>query len=169
MNQNRRTRASILVENKAGSRILVDTGTDLRQQLLANDIHRLDAVFWTHDHADHCHGIDDLRPLRYGRGGPIAGYAVDETMRRLRNRFSYVFSGQHGYHTLVEIEGLDRLKMCAGFGVGWAQMPHGPAQSTAASTAMASPSAMQLISVQLRRYGQPVPWRGPAGDGLPEA
>jgi phosphoribosyl 1,2-cyclic phosphodiesterase len=79
--------------------------TDLRQQLLANDIHRLDAVFWTHDHADHCHGIDDLRPLRYGRGGPIAGYAVDETMRRLRNRFSYVFSGQHGYHTLVEIEG----------------------------------------------------------------
>jgi phosphoribosyl 1,2-cyclic phosphate phosphodiesterase len=58
-----------------------------------------------HDHADHCHGIDDLRPLRYGRGGPIAGYAVDETMRRLRNRFSYVFSGQHGYHTLVEIEG----------------------------------------------------------------
>lgn len=129
--KNRRTRASILVENKAGSRILVDTGTDLRQQLLANDIHRLDAVFWTHDHADHCHGIDDLRPLRYGRGGPIAGYAVDETMRRLRNRFSYVFSGQHGYHTLVEIEGLDRLRMCAGFGVGWTQMPHGPAQSTA--------------------------------------
>jgi phosphoribosyl 1,2-cyclic phosphate phosphodiesterase len=129
--RNRRTRASILVESAAGDRILVDTGTDLRQQLLANDIHRLDAVFWTHDHADHCHGIDDLRPLRYGRSRPIAGYAVDETMRRLRNRFSYVFSGQHGYHTLVEIEGLDRLRMCVGFGVGWCQMPHGPAQSTA--------------------------------------
>ena len=76
--RNRRTRASILVENNAGQRILVDTSTDLRAQFLANGIDRLDAVFWTHDHADHVHGIDDLRPLRYGRGGPILGYAVGE-------------------------------------------------------------------------------------------
>ncbi|HZV10094.1 MAG TPA: MBL fold metallo-hydrolase, partial [Novosphingobium sp.] len=128
--RNRRTRASLLVESEAGSRLLVDTSTDLRQQLLANDIHRLDAVFWTHDHADHCHGIDDLRPLRYGRGGPMAGYGSEETVRRLRARFGYVFAGQHGYHTIVQIDTLDRLRMCAGFGVGWCQMPHGPAQST---------------------------------------
>lgn len=129
--RNRRTRASIIVESAAGSRLLVDTSTDLRAQFLANDIDRVDAVFWTHDHADHAHGIDDLRPMRYGRGGPIPGYAADETVRRLRQRFGYVFAGQHGYHTVVQLDTLDRLRMCAGFAVSWCQMPHGPAQSTA--------------------------------------
>ncbi|PKB25477.1 phosphoribosyl 1,2-cyclic phosphate phosphodiesterase [Novosphingobium kunmingense] len=129
--KNRRSRVSIAIENDAGQRILIDTSTDLRQQLLATGIDRFDAVFWTHDHADHCHGIDDLRPLRYGRGGPIPGYAASETVRRLRQRFGYVFAGQFGYHTIVELDTLDRLRMCAGFGVASCQMPHGPAQSTA--------------------------------------
>lgn len=129
--RNRRTRVSIIVESDAGNRLLVDTSTDCRAQLLANDIDRLDGVFWTHDHADHCHGIDDLRPFRYGRAGPIPGYAVDETARRLRQRFGYVFAGQFGYPTIITLETLDRLRMCAGFGVGWCQMPHGHAQSTA--------------------------------------
>ena len=69
--RNRRSRASILLESDAGDRLLVDTSTDMRAQFLANRIHSIDAVFWTHDHADHTHGIDDLRPLRYGRTGPI--------------------------------------------------------------------------------------------------
>ena len=129
--RNRRTRVSIIVENDAGSRLLVDTSTDLRAQLLANCIDKVDAVFWTHDHADHTHGIDDLRPMRYGRGGPLPGYAVDETARRLRLRFDYVFAGQHGYPTIVHLETLEKLRICAGFGVAWCQMPHGPAQSTA--------------------------------------
>ena len=128
--RNRRSRASIIVENDAGTRLLIDTSTDLRAQLLANRIGSIDAVFWTHDHADHCHGIDDLRPLRYGRAGPIPAYAADETVRRLRQRFGYVFAGQHGYHTIAALESLDRLRMCMGFGIGWCQMPHGPAQST---------------------------------------
>jgi phosphoribosyl 1,2-cyclic phosphate phosphodiesterase len=129
--KNRRTRVSLLVENDAGSRILIDTSTDLRQQLLANAIDRIDAVFWTHDHADHAHGIDDLRPLRYGRAGSIPGYAASETARRLRLRFDYVFAGQFGYPTIVALETLERLRMAVGFGVGHCQMPHGPAQSTA--------------------------------------
>jgi len=129
--RNRRSRVSIVIENQSGSRLLVDTSTDLRTQLLANDIDHLDAVFWTHDHADHTHGIDDLRPLRYGRGGPIPGFAADETVRRLRQRFGYVFAGQYGYHTIVNLDSLDRLRMFAGFGIAWTQMPHGPAQSTA--------------------------------------
>ena len=128
--KNRRGRVSIALESKTGSRILVDTSTDLRQQMLDNGIDRLDAVFWTHDHADHCHGIDDLRPLRFGRGGPIAGYASSLTAERLTRRFDYVFEGQHGYPTIVNLQTLDRLRMAAGFGVEWCQMAHGPTEST---------------------------------------
>ncbi|MBA4163213.1 MAG: MBL fold metallo-hydrolase [Erythrobacter sp.] len=128
--RNRRTRVSILLESNDGARLLVDTSTDLRQQLLDNNIDRIDGVFWTHDHADHCHGIDDLRVLRYGRGGPIPGFASSETVRRLRQRFSYVFSGQHGYPTIATIETLDRLRLFAGFAVSWCQMPHGPSETT---------------------------------------
>ncbi len=129
--KNRRTRVSIVVENDAGSRLLVDTSPDLRNQLLDAEIDRIDAVFWTHDHADHVHGIDDLRVLRYGRAAPIPGYAVEETGRRLRLRFGYAFAGQEGYPTILSLEPLEPLKMCVGFGVGWCQMEHGPAQSTA--------------------------------------
>lgn len=129
--RNRRTRVSIVVESDAGARLLVDTSTDLRAQLLACGIDKVDAVFWTHDHADHTHGIDDLRPMRYGRGGPLPGYASDETVRRLRLRFDYVFAGQHGYPTIVSLESLEKLRICAGFAVAACQMPHGPAQTTA--------------------------------------
>ncbi len=129
--KNRRSRVSILVESKAGQRLLVDTSTDLRSQLLANRIERIDGVFWTHDHADHCHGIDDLRPLRFGRGGPIAGYASKETCHRLRKRFDYVFAGQYGYPTIVELNSLENVRLCAGFSVESVEMPHGPITTTA--------------------------------------
>ena len=129
--RNRRSRVSIVVESRAGRRILVDTSPDLRNQLLANRIASVDAVFWTHDHADHCHGIDDLRVMRYDRSGPLPAYAVGETARRLRARFGYVFAGEHGYPTIAELNTLETVRMCAGFGVEHCQMPHGPAQSTA--------------------------------------
>lgn len=128
--KNRRTRVSIIVESDEGKRLLVDTSTDLRQQMLANSIERIEGVFWTHDHADHCHGIDDLRVLRYGRGGPIPGFASQETVHRLRQRFGYVFAGQYGYPTIVSLDTLDRLRLFAGFGVEWCQMPHGPSETT---------------------------------------
>ena len=129
--RNRRSRVSVLVESNDGSRILVDTSPDLRNQFLANGIDRIDAVFWTHDHADHCHGIDDLRVLRYGRAGPIPAYADDETVRRLRQRFGYVFSGQDGYPTILALDTLERVRMCAGIGVRHCTMPHGAMDSTA--------------------------------------
>lgn len=128
--KNRRSRVSIAIESSSGARILVDTSTDMRQQLLDNNIDRLDGVFWTHDHADHCHGIDDLRVLRYGRGGPIPGFASQETAYRLRQRFGYIFAGQHGYPTIASLDTLERLRMHAGFGVEWCEMPHGPTKTT---------------------------------------
>ena len=128
--RNRRSRVSIVVEGASGSRLLVDTSPDLRSQLLACEIDRIDAVFWTHDHADHCHGIDDLRPFRMARHHPLPGYAADETVRRLRQRFGYVFAGQHGYPTICALDNLERVRMVGGIGVTHCQMPHGPAQST---------------------------------------
>lgn len=128
--KNRRTRVSIVVESAEGARLLVDTSTDLRQQLLANHIDKVDAVFWTHDHADHCHGIDDLRPMRFDRSSPLPGFASATTARSLRQRFGYVFSGRYGYPTIVKLETLEVVKIHAGFAVGSVEMPHGPSVST---------------------------------------
>ena len=99
--RNRRRRASILVEHE-GTRILVDTSPDLREQLLEAGVERLDAVIWTHDHADHCHGIDDLRAVFHARGGPVPGWARAETLATLRARFGYAFEGQGGYPAVVD-------------------------------------------------------------------
>ena len=128
--RNRRTRASIIVESDEGTRLLVDTSTDLRQQLLANAIPKVDVVFWTHDHADHCHGIDDLRPMRFGRTSGIPGFASPMTVQRLKRRFDYVFAGQHGYSTIVDLHELGTMRIHSGFGVASVEMPHGPAKST---------------------------------------
>ena len=128
--KNRRTRVSIIVENDAGQRILVDTSTDLRHQLLANDISKVDAVFWTHDHADHCHGIDDLRVMRYDRSNPLPGFASKVTCERLRRRFDYVFAGQFGYPTLIELKEITRNQLVTGFSCDFVEMPHGPVTST---------------------------------------
>jgi phosphoribosyl 1,2-cyclic phosphate phosphodiesterase len=70
--RNRRRRVSIMVEHD-GTHLLVDTGPDLREQLIAAGVANIDAVLWTHDHADHCHGIDDLRQVYHARGRAGAG------------------------------------------------------------------------------------------------
>ena len=98
--RNRRRRASILVEHK-GTRILVDTGPDLREQLLDAEISDIDAVIWTHDHADHCHGIDDLRQLFHARRAPVTGFARANTLTSLRQRFAYAFEGKGEYPPVV--------------------------------------------------------------------
>jgi phosphoribosyl 1,2-cyclic phosphate phosphodiesterase len=128
--KNRRSRVSIVVQSREGARILVDTSTDLRSQLLTAGIEAVDAVVWTHDHADHCHGIDDLRPMRFGRQTPLPGYASNETVRHLKQRFSYVFAGRYGYPTIVHLQTLERVKIVAGFGIASCEMPHGPMSST---------------------------------------
>lgn len=94
--RNRRTRASAIVETDT-TRILIDTSPDMREQLLAADVADLDAVIWTHDHADHCHGIDDLRQVYHVRGTPVRGYARAETLAHLTSRFAYAFNGRAGY------------------------------------------------------------------------
>jgi phosphoribosyl 1,2-cyclic phosphate phosphodiesterase len=127
--KNRRTRSSVIIEHD-GFRVLIDTGPDLRQQLLDNDIDRLDAVIWTHDHADHCHGIDDLRQLYLRQKGPIAGYASDRTANALLARFGYVFDGNAGYPATATMERLSQSVQIGPFSVASVEQPHGPITST---------------------------------------
>ena len=98
--RNRRTRASILVSS-ATTRVLVDTSPDMREQLLSGNIAEVDAVVWTHDHADHCHGLDDLRQLFHARGRPVDALARSATLESLRHRFGYAFNGHDGYPPTV--------------------------------------------------------------------
>jgi phosphoribosyl 1,2-cyclic phosphate phosphodiesterase len=89
--KNRRRRVSILVE-EGGSVLLVDTSPDLREQLLDANVTRIDAVLFTHSHADHTHGIDDLRSVNRMMGKPLPIYAAPFTMTELRARFRYIFA-----------------------------------------------------------------------------
>lgn len=87
--KNRRRRPSILIENE-DTMILVDTSPDLREQLLAANVTRLDAVVYTHAHADHLHGIDDLRGINRTMGEAIDAYADETTLETIHRRFGYV-------------------------------------------------------------------------------
>lgn len=122
--RNRRTRSSILVEHD-GTRILVDTSPDMREQLLAADVDTLDAVIWTHDHADHCHGIDDLRQVYHAMRRPVHGYARADTLAAIEERFAYAFRGRDGYPSTVDAAVLpDRLTI-GGIAVSVVDQPHG--------------------------------------------
>jgi phosphoribosyl 1,2-cyclic phosphate phosphodiesterase len=92
--KNRRLRVSILVE-EGDTTILVDTSPDLRQQALAVGLKRLDAVLFTHAHADHLNGIDDLRPVNRMIDRALDVYGTPETIAEIRERFGYVFAPIH--------------------------------------------------------------------------
>lgn len=122
--RNRRTRVSILVET-ATTRILVDTTPDMRAQLLAADVSDVDAVIWTHDHADHCHGIDDLRQIYHLRGAPVRGLARPDTLAVLEERFGYVFKGRDGYPSTVAGESLPDALTIGDIHLCVVDQPHG--------------------------------------------
>ncbi len=97
--KNRRRRCAVLVQRKSGegtTNVLVDTPPDLREQLLDADVGLLDGVLYTHDHADHTHGIDDLRQLAYNARRRVDVYYDAETGRQLRERFAYCFQSAPG-------------------------------------------------------------------------
>lgn len=97
--RNRRRRCSILVEREGAdgiTRALIDTSPDLREQLIDAGVTALDAVVFTHDHADHTHGIDDLRPLAIVSRQRVPVYANRETMDVLLGRFGYCFKTPPG-------------------------------------------------------------------------
>ena len=90
--RNRRTRVSILVE-QGDTVLLVDTSPDMRQQLLDAGVKKISAVLYTHAHADHSHGIDDMRSVNWLMQKPIPVYADDATLQELQAKFGYAFGG----------------------------------------------------------------------------
>ena len=122
--RNRRTRASILVRSETTT-ILVDSGPDMRAQLLDAGVGALDAVIWTHEHADHTHGIDDLRQVFHARGAPVPGYARADTREVLERRFGYVFAGRYGYPPTATMMDLADATRIGDIDVRVVDQPHG--------------------------------------------
>ena len=122
--RNRRLRSSILIES-GSERLLVDCGPDLRQQMLDSDVGRIDAVLVTHDHADHVHGIDDLRPLAQALKKPIPIHARAHVVDQLRQRFVYAFVQAGFYPPVAELHPLDE-QLALGTGLlRFVDQPHG--------------------------------------------
>jgi phosphoribosyl 1,2-cyclic phosphate phosphodiesterase len=89
--RNRRTRASIVIQTSDNKNILVDTSPDMRLQLTANAIPRIDAIIYTHAHADHVAGLDDIRILNRIMGSAMPAYATPPVWEELKRRFDYAF------------------------------------------------------------------------------
>ncbi|PLX92101.1 MAG: MBL fold metallo-hydrolase [Desulfuromonas sp.] len=106
--RNRRTRCSALWSWE-GHHILVDTATDLRQQALRQGFTRVDAVLITHTHADHIHGIDDLRTFNFTSGAAIPLYGSTSVTTAIRRTFRYIFHDEpeSGYRPRLETHSID--------------------------------------------------------------
>lgn len=128
--RDRRTRHGALVQAD-GKALLIDTPPELRLQLLRAGAPKIDAVWFTHGHADHSHGIDDLRAVNAGRPGPLPAFANPDGAAMLAERFSYIF-GEAGrprgrsrpWVDLRLVEGEGPVE-AAGFRVAPLSLPHG--------------------------------------------
>ena len=122
--RNRRLRTSILVES-AGEPMLVDCGPDLRQQLLAAEVAKLAGVIVTHAHGDHCHGIDELRPVSAAIGAPVPIHARADVLDELKLRFAYAFERSDIYRPIAEARELGDDLSLGDATVRVVDQPHG--------------------------------------------
>lgn len=107
--RNKRLRTSALLEFH-GRNVLIDTSPDMRQQALTHGVDRLDAVLYTHEHADHVGGVDDLRAYNLRQQGELPCYANERTLKSLRSRFGYIFSSE------PSLGSRPRLELCELYG-----------------------------------------------------
>jgi len=122
--RNRRLRSSILVES-GGELILVDCGPDLREQLLAAEVGQLAAVIVTHAHGDHCHGIDELRPISQAIERPVPIYARANVLEELQLRFAYAFEQSDFYRPVVEAREIKEELAIGAATIRCVDQPHG--------------------------------------------
>lgn len=90
--RDKRTRSGALVESSTGSRVLIDTPPELRLQMIAANVGSVDAVVYTHAHADHIHGIDDVRAFTIGRKTPLPMYGSAGTIHEIETRVPYIMN-----------------------------------------------------------------------------
>ena len=127
--KNRRRRVSVLVE-AAGKSVLIDCGPDCREQLLSARVAHLDAVIITHDHADHAHGIDDLRQVFHAMRRPVDVWASPATFAVLKSRFDYVFFGAAGYPATCTAHDFEQPVMLGDLCITPFPQLHGDIEST---------------------------------------
>ena len=101
--RDKRTRPSVLL-SYAGRNVVIDTAPDFREQAMRERIDRLDAVIYTHAHADHILGLDDIRPYNLKQGGVVPVYASAETQKTLRRQFAYIFDDAPTESSLPGVE-----------------------------------------------------------------
>jgi len=128
--QNQRTRCSILISFD-GRNILVDSSTDLRQQALREKITRIDAVLYTHTHADHVNGIDDLRPFNLASGEVIPIHGSREDLDVLRRVFAYIFDDgdEPGCRPRLQPQAISDVFTLFGLEITPLPLLHGPGRS----------------------------------------
>jgi len=142
--RNARLRTSILVTS-GNERVLVDCGPDLRQQLLAADVNRLDGLIVTHAHGDHCHGIDELRPIAQALGQPVPLHSRCDVLDELKLRFSYAFAQSEFYRPIVEARELGSDLQFGDSKVSFVDQPHGDMTSLGMRFEEAERSAVYAI------------------------
>ncbi len=153
--RNNRTRCSALFE-WSGFKVLVDTATDFRQQALREGIDRIDSVLYTHAHADHVHGIDDLRTFTMASGQAIPTYAAPAVLARIQGLFSYIFSDHDapGFRPRLEVNEVTGPFELFGQVVTPVPLVHGPGESLGyrvgnlayvVDCSAIPPSSMQLL------------------------
>lgn len=127
--ENRRSRCSALMQ-WGGHSVLIDTATDFRQQALREGLERVDAVLFTHTHADHVHGIDDLRTFTL-RGDAIPVYGSPEAMDGIRRTFAYIFidESEPGYRPRLQLQPVTAPFPLLGRMVIPVPLVHGPGRS----------------------------------------
>jgi len=127
--RNRRTRCSVLF-TQGDKCILIDTAPDIREQLLTAEVNHLDAVFYTHVHADQAHGIDDLRGLALAGHRRVPVFAVPSVLVQLTERFNYCFRQVKDYPPILDAFALNDPVTIAGFPITPFQVRHGSIDAT---------------------------------------
>jgi len=157
--RNRRTRSSILIES-ANQIMLVDCGPDMRQQLLDSGTADLAGVIVTHDHADHCHGIDDLRQVAQHIGRPVPLHARPDTLGRLGRRFAYAFEGTPLYPAVIDPQPVEAKLKLGAANLRFVDQPHGGITSLGIRAEEGSRSIAYAIDFQDLTEGMATLYQG---------